>query len=165
LRGNGNGTFQPPREIVVGSGTAKISVGDFNRDGIKDLGLASDSSRVYILIGAGDGTFIQQPTLTPRRTRLGLSRCVTDIVMVAELQTARQSRTLVRRDCTLNGSRTAILIGTATGIAFSRRRSSRKPSSQVCLIVNVQQAGPPIANGRRVSGFLALSLGWGTQGL
>jgi hypothetical protein len=38
MRGNGNGTFQPPREIVVGSGTAKIAVGDFNRDGIKDLG-------------------------------------------------------------------------------------------------------------------------------
>ena len=38
MKGNGDGTFQAPREIIVGSGTAAIAVGDFNRDGVKDLG-------------------------------------------------------------------------------------------------------------------------------
>jgi hypothetical protein len=35
MRGNGDGTFQPAREIDVGSSTEAIIVGDFNRDGFK----------------------------------------------------------------------------------------------------------------------------------
>jgi hypothetical protein len=79
MRGNGNGTFQPAQEITVGSGTAKIAVGDFNRDGIKDLGLASDSSRVYILLGIGNGTFIQQPTLTLTPDTFGVDATDIDV--------------------------------------------------------------------------------------
>ncbi|HET7477710.1 MAG TPA: VCBS repeat-containing protein [Dermatophilaceae bacterium] len=56
LMGNGDGTFQPTRDTQVGRGMAKIAVGDFNRDGIKDLAIAGDSSRVYLLRGVGDGT-------------------------------------------------------------------------------------------------------------
>ena len=37
LMGNGDGTFQPTRDFEVGSGMNKIAVGDFNRDGVKDL--------------------------------------------------------------------------------------------------------------------------------
>jgi hypothetical protein len=64
IRGNGDGTFQPARIITVGSSTAQIAIGDFNRDGIKDLGLASSAARVLMLLGVGDATFVQQPTLT-----------------------------------------------------------------------------------------------------
>ena len=63
MLGFGDGTFQLPIEIDVGTGMARIAVGDFNRDGIKDLGIAGDNSQVYILLGVGNGTFLQQPTI------------------------------------------------------------------------------------------------------
>jgi VCBS repeat protein len=153
LRGNGNGTFQPPREIVVGSGTAKIAVGDFNRDGIKDLGLASDSSRVYILIGAGDGTFIQQPTLTLTQDTLGVD--ATDID-VADFNGDTIQDLVVA--IALNGSRTAILIGNGNG-SFQPPSIITEPAVRI-----PQYQAVADYNG---DGFqdLALSLGWGTQGL
>src|SRR6185295_14846347 len=82
MRGNGDGTFQPAREITVGSGTSMIAVGDFNRDGIKDLALASDSSRVLILFGRGDATFTQQPALTLTADTLGVDATDIDIADV-----------------------------------------------------------------------------------
>src|SRR5215210_3043739 len=63
MLGNGNGTFQPNREIDVGTGIHKMRAGDFNRDGIKDLAFGAENTRLYILLGVGDGTFIQQPTI------------------------------------------------------------------------------------------------------
>jgi hypothetical protein len=110
LMGNGDGTFQPPREIVVGTPTAKIAVGDFNRDGRKDLGLASDSARVQILLGNGDGTFVQQPTLTLVADPLGVD--ATDID-VADFNRDGIEDLVVA--IALNGSRTAILIGNGDG--------------------------------------------------
>ena len=68
MLGNGDGTFQSS-QMDVGIGMAEIAVGDFNRDGIKDLAMAGSSARLYLLRGNGDGTFVQQPTQTliPRR--------------------------------------------------------------------------------------------------
>ena len=63
MLGNGNGTFQPNREIDVGTGIHKMRAGDFNRDGIKDLAFGAENTRLYILLGVGDGTFNQQPTI------------------------------------------------------------------------------------------------------
>ena len=63
LAGNGNGTFQPAREIDVGIGMHKMRVGDFNRDGIKDLAIGAENTQLYTLLGVGDGTFVQQPTI------------------------------------------------------------------------------------------------------
>lgn len=63
MLGNGNGTFQPAREIEVGTGAHRMSVGDFNRDGIKDLAIGAETTRLYTLLGVGDGTFVQQPTI------------------------------------------------------------------------------------------------------
>ncbi|HEU4837286.1 MAG TPA: VCBS repeat-containing protein [Pyrinomonadaceae bacterium] len=40
LLGFGDGTFQFPVEIEVGTGMSRIAVGDFNRDSIKDLAIA-----------------------------------------------------------------------------------------------------------------------------
>ena len=42
MRGNGDGTFQPSREMSVGTGISRIAVADLNRDGISDLAIAGD---------------------------------------------------------------------------------------------------------------------------
>ncbi|HKP52993.1 MAG TPA: VCBS repeat-containing protein [Chloroflexia bacterium] len=63
MLGNGDGTFQPSREIDVGTGMSRIAVGDFNRDGIRDLAICGDNTQLYTLLGVGDGTFVQQPTI------------------------------------------------------------------------------------------------------
>src|SRR5215211_3145649 len=61
LLGLGDGTFQQPFDISVGTGMSRIAVSDFNRDGIKDLAIAGDNSRVYTLLGVGNGSFLKQP--------------------------------------------------------------------------------------------------------
>ncbi len=110
LLGNGNATFQPAREIDVGTGMAKMAVGDFNRDGHKDLAIGGDSSRLYLLHGAGDGTFVQQPTRVLTADTLGVDATDVDIAdfngdTIGDLVVA----------IALNGSRTAILLGNANG--------------------------------------------------
>lgn len=63
LLGNGDGTFQPSHDFVVGPGMNQIAVGDFNRDGAKDLVISAGNARLYRLVGVGDGTFAQLQTL------------------------------------------------------------------------------------------------------
>jgi hypothetical protein len=111
MLGNGDGTFQPARDIDIGIETAKIAVGDFNRNGIKDLAIASSRTRVTILLGAGDGTFVQQPTLTLiSENNLGMD--ATDID-VADFNRDTFEDLVVA--VALNGSRTAILTGNGDG--------------------------------------------------
>jgi hypothetical protein len=58
LLGNGDGTFAPHVEELVGAGTQAIAVGDLNGDGQPDLVTAnSEVSTVSVLLGNGDGTF------------------------------------------------------------------------------------------------------------
>jgi hypothetical protein len=110
LMGNGDGTFQPARLVQVGRGMAKIAVGDFNRDGIKDLAIAGDSSRLYRLYGVGDGTFVQQPTITLTADTFGVAG--TDVDVAAFNGDAIQDLVVV---IGTNGSRTAVLIGNPDG--------------------------------------------------
>jgi hypothetical protein len=111
LRGNGDGTFQPSREITVGTGISRIAVGDFNRDARKDLAIAGDRSQVYLLLGAGDGTFTQQPTITLiAENNIGMDN--TDID-VADVNGDTFEDLVVA--LSLNGSRTAILPGRGDG--------------------------------------------------
>jgi hypothetical protein len=64
LLGNGNGTFQTPSEIDVGTGPNSMAVADLNRDGIKDVAIGGGNTELSILLGVGNGTFVRQPVVT-----------------------------------------------------------------------------------------------------
>src|SRR5947209_11892 len=77
LLGNGDGTFQPARNILLtggGNTVWYIAEGDFNADGKLDLAVAgygcpsdcfpSPSNTVTVWLGNGDGTFRPGPSLT-----------------------------------------------------------------------------------------------------
>jgi hypothetical protein len=64
LLGNGNGTFQTPSEIDVGTGPSSMALVDLNRDGIKDVAIGGGNTELSILLGVGNGTFVRQPVVT-----------------------------------------------------------------------------------------------------
>ena len=64
MLGNGDGTFQPTRELAAAQHMRWMTAGDFNRDGIKDLAIGAENTQLLILLGVGDGTFLPQPPLT-----------------------------------------------------------------------------------------------------
>jgi hypothetical protein len=153
MLGMGDGTFHPAREIEVGTGMSRIAVGDFNRDGIKDLGIAGDRSQVYVLLGAGGGTFTQQPTITlVADNNLGVDG--TDID-VADFNGDTLQDLVVA--IALNGSKTAILIGNGDG-TFGAPSIITEPNIRV---PQYQAFADYNGDGRQ---DLALSLGWGLQG-
>lgn len=66
LLGNGDGTFQPARNVAIGKNCTSFAGGDFDGDGNEDLALvrpgdptANDYGDVTIFFGNGDGTFRQ----------------------------------------------------------------------------------------------------------
>ncbi|MEY2505962.1 MAG: hypothetical protein QOH01_291 [Verrucomicrobiota bacterium] len=63
LLGNGDGTFQPGRDIEAGTHPTAIALGDFNRDGIKDLAVGGGNTELSILMGVGDGSFALKPVM------------------------------------------------------------------------------------------------------
>ncbi|HEX8161134.1 MAG TPA: VCBS repeat-containing protein [Pyrinomonadaceae bacterium] len=153
LIGLGDGTFQPAREVEVGTGMSSIAVGDFNRDGLKDLGIAGDSSQVYVLLGAGNGTFNQQPTLVPIPDgNLGVDGTDIDIAdfngdTVPDLVVA----------LALNANKTVVLIGNGDG-TFRQPLIITEPGGRV-----PQYQAVADYNGDSIQD-LAISLGWGLQG-
>ena len=59
LLGHGDGTFEPPTDVLVGAIPFALAPGDFNHDGAADLGVANYiGSSLSVLIGRGDGTFL-----------------------------------------------------------------------------------------------------------
>lgn len=60
--GNGDGTFQPARDIDVNTFPYSFALGDFNRDGFKDLAVGGSNTQLSILLGMGDGSF-RPPTV------------------------------------------------------------------------------------------------------
>jgi FG-GAP-like repeat/FG-GAP repeat len=153
LIGNGDGTFQPSREIPVGRGMSEIAVGDYNRDGFKDLAIGGTQGQVYLLHGVGDGTFVQQPTLT--------AVVDTFFIPVTDIDAADFNGDSIQ-DLVVavphNGSRTAILIGNGDG-TFRPPLVLTSPH-----LNNPQQVAVADYNG---DGFqdLALSNGDGSFGL
>lgn len=55
--GNGDGTFQTALDIDVNTFPYSFALGDFNRDGNKDLAVGGSNTELSILLGLGDGTF------------------------------------------------------------------------------------------------------------
>lgn len=151
--GNGDGTFQPSREIQVGRGMAEIAVGDYNRDGFKDLAVAGVQGQVYLLYGVGDGTFVQQPTLTVVVDTFFIP--VTDIDVADFNGDSIQDLVVAVPH---NGSRTAIVIGNGDG-------TFRSPL--VLTDPNLNQPHQQAVADFNGDGFqdLALSLADGNSGL
>jgi hypothetical protein len=152
MLGNGDGTFQPAREIEVGRGMSEIAVGDFNRDGIADLGIAGDLARAYILIGTGTGDFVQQ-TLNIGGDNPNSD--ATDIDL-ADINNDTIQDLVVALG--LNGSRTVVLLGTGSG-TFQPPIVITEPA----IRIPQYQAVADYNN----DGFqdIALSLGFGLNGL
>ena len=153
MRGRGDGSFDAARAIDVGSDTAAIGVGDFNRDTVRDLVLASSASRVQVLLGRGDGTFTQQTLTLVPENNLGMDN--TDID-VGDLNNDLIDDVVVAMS--LNGSKTVILLGNGDG-TFREPQFIQEPAIR---IPHYQAVADYNGDGRL---DLALSLGWGSQGL
>lgn len=153
LMGNGDGTFQPSREIPVGRGMSEIAVGDYNRDGFKDLAIGGTQGQIYRLDGVGDGTFVRRPTLIAVVDPSFIP--VTDVDVGDFNGDAIQDLVAAVPH---NGSRTAILIGNGDG-TFRAPLVLTDPGLRI-----PQQQALADYNG---DGFqdLALSLGDGNQGV
>jgi hypothetical protein len=65
LLGNGNGTFQAPKDFACGPSPHAVAVGDFNGDGVPDVAVTNyTADTVSVLVGNGNGTF-QAPVNYP----------------------------------------------------------------------------------------------------
>jgi hypothetical protein len=63
MLGDGDATFQT-RELAAPQHMHAMAAGDFNRDGMTDLAIGSENTKLHILLGVGDGTFVRQPEMT-----------------------------------------------------------------------------------------------------
>ncbi len=153
LLGNGDGTFQAPRELTVGTGMLRLAVGDFNRDGLKDFAITGDTARAYVLLAQSDGSYVQQTLTLVTQNPGGVD--ATD-VGVADLN-ADGAQDLVFV-IGLEGSRTAVLLGNGDG-------TFRTPT----ILAEPQLWTPQyqaIADYNRDGKLdIALGLGYGTTGI
>ena len=67
--GNGDGTFQPPKNFDIGSRVWRVTLADVNNDGKLDiLTVNKGANTISVLLGNGDGTF-QPQIVIPAGTR------------------------------------------------------------------------------------------------
>jgi hypothetical protein len=152
MLGNGNGTFQS-REIEVGTGMHRLSSGDFNRDGVIDLAIGAENTRLYTLLGAGDGTFVQQPTifLVPGGDLFSAGN---DVAVADFNGDAIQDLAVALG----NGDGTAILIGNGNG-------TFEEPSRVLDNAVDAPQSLAAADYNRDGFQDIARAIGFGNRGL
>ena len=110
LLGNGDGTFQTPSEVNVGTGPFAMAVLDLNGDGLKDVAIGGGNTELSILLGVGNGTFVQQPVVTLVTGGDPFSAC--NDVGVGDLNRDGKQDLVVPLG---NGHGNAILIGNGNG--------------------------------------------------
>ncbi len=153
MLGNGDGTFQPTRELPAGFGMYRMTAGDFNRDGIKDLAIGGGNTQLYILLGAGDGTFARLPAMSVIPGGDLASAC--NDVDVADFNRDTIQDLVVALG---NGYGNAILLGNGDG---TFRQSFRITENAIDAPFNLA-----VADYNR-DGFqdIARAMGYGTRGL
>jgi uncharacterized repeat protein (TIGR01451 family) len=122
--GKGDGTFQAPTSISLGSGSpVSLVVGDFDGDGRPDLAVGqTNPGALKILLGNGDGTF-QSPVVTsPSGTTVYSSLGVGDF----------------------NGDNKQDL---AARVTTTRRICTRPPLPPICWTVTIIEAEVLLSNG------------------
>jgi FG-GAP-like repeat len=117
LLGNGNGTFETPSEIDVGTGPNSMAVLDLNRDGIQDVAIGGGNTELSILLGVGNGTFVRQPVVTLVPSGDPFSAC--NDIGVGDLNRDGIQDLVVPLG---NGHGNAILIGNGNGTFEVRSR-------------------------------------------
>ena len=67
LIGNGDGTFQAPRNLAAGNACYDVKVADLNGDGMPDIVVTNkDDNTVGVFLGEGKGDFEPMKTLSSR---------------------------------------------------------------------------------------------------
>lgn len=120
LRGNGDGTFQPPSPVLAGNGP--LLSADVNGDGKLDLIFEDDPTSVQVYLGNGDGTFSNASNYY---VNFQLSPALTGIV-TADFNLDGKS------DIALGG---AVLLGNGNG-TFQGVPLGVVPSKPVTAVIN-----------------------------
>src|SRR5262249_31118221 len=73
LLGNGDGTFQAPRNFGTSAGATSVAVGDFNGDGRPDFAVGNNTAAtVNVFSNTGGGNFTPSSLTLPTASRSGL---------------------------------------------------------------------------------------------
>ena len=78
LRGNGNGTFAAPVDLVAGSTTVDIAAADFNNDGAMDIIAASGTTSLSLFLNNRAGGFNAVSTVTTSGNAIAVTAADTD---------------------------------------------------------------------------------------
>jgi hypothetical protein len=115
LIGNGDGTFQPAKNLTVGKNPTRITAGDFNSDSNSDLlvvragdDTGGDYGDATIFPGKGDGTFGSGQVLAPGKNPFAVA--VSDLNADHKLDLIFANSTNFRNDNSV-----AILLGNGDG--------------------------------------------------
>jgi hypothetical protein len=132
--GNGDGTFQPYKNYLVGSDPFSVVTGDFNRDGKLDLAVGDHGGPgVSVLLGNGDGTF-QPQTVYPIQGGLLTSLAEGDLRGNGKLDLVTANPAFSGLPATQPGATVSVLLGNGDG-TFQSAANIPVPSNPVEAIL------------------------------
>jgi hypothetical protein len=151
LRGNGDGTFQPPISIALPTITNGLVVADFNGDGFPDVAAAGQSA-VYILLNDGTGTLTLAHTYP-------ISGIGTELV-AADVNLDTKTDLCITMSAT---SRVAVLLGSGTGTFTSLADFDTTMASTYGIAAGDLNSDtfPDLVVTSPTDGFIAIALGNG----